>query len=151
MLPGEGEGFLQLLRGLVADLPGLVSDRVHLLALELRRAGMALGEIVVLGMAAALLGLTAWAGLWIGLVAGAIELGMPWGWAWALMLVLNLGAAYLAVRRLLGLLRFLRLPATMRRLTVPPPPSAPASLDRAAVAPVRPPMPASQAQPTPMP
>lgn len=149
---GEGEGVLHLLRTLLADLPGLVSDRVHLLALELRRAGRALGMMVALGLAAAVLGVTAWLALWVGLVAAAIHFGMPWGWAWVLVLALNLGAAFLAIKRALALAGYLKLPATMRRMTVPPPPPAPASLDasRPETQPVPGPLDA-QPQPTPLP
>lgn len=152
----EGESVLQMLRGLVADLPGLVSDRVHLLSLELRRAGLALGQMVALGIAAAVLGVTGWLALWVGLVAAALHFGMPWGWAWAIVLALNLGGAFLIVKRVLALVHFLKLPATVRRLTVPPPPPVPASLDAAAQAPIDAPMPAptgvQQPEPTrPMP
>lgn len=146
---GGGEGVLQSLRLLITDLPGLVSDRVHLLALELRRAGLALGEMVALGVGAAVLGLTAWLALWVGVAAAAIHFGMPWGWVWALVLLLNLGGAWLAVTRLLGLVQYLKLPATMRRLTVPPPAPAPEAL-HADTAAARPPM-TAQSEPVPMP
>ena len=36
--PDAGLSLLQLLRALLADLPGLFTDRVELLSLELRRA-----------------------------------------------------------------------------------------------------------------
>lgn len=149
---GEGEGVLQLLRALIADLPGLVSDRVHLLALELRRAGHALGMMVALGLAAAVLGVTAWLALWVGLVAAALHFGMPWGWAWVIVLALNLGAAFVAIKRAVALAHYLKLPATMRRLTVPPPPPVPASLDASAGAgtPVHGPL-GAHPQPTPTP
>lgn len=147
---GEGEGLLQMLRSLLADLPGLVSDRVHLLALELRRAGLALGKMVALGVAAAMFGVTAWLALWIGLAAAAIEFGMPWGWAWALVLALNLAGAFVAVKWALALVELLKLPATMRRFTVPAPPPAPASIGAGQDTPLHTPM-TAQPEPRPMP
>jgi uncharacterized membrane protein YqjE len=148
----QDESVLQMLRGLVKDLPGLVSDRVHLLSLELRRAGIALGHMVVLGILAAMLGVTAWLALWIGLVAAALHFGMPWGWAWAIVMVLNLGGAFIAIKRVLALVGLLKLPATMRRFTVPPPPPAPASIDASAQPkPVYVPPTAAQPEPRPMP
>ncbi|MBA3625140.1 MAG: phage holin family protein [Methylibium sp.] len=154
---GEGESVLQMLRALIKDLPGLVSDRVHLLSLELKRASVALGQMIALGVAAAVLGVTAWLALWIGLAAAAIHFGLPWGWAWAIVLALNLGGAFMLVKRALALVKFLKLPATMRRLTVPPPAPAPAPAPPGSDAPafVQPgPIPAPvtpQPEPRPMP
>lgn len=149
---GEDESLLQMLRALVKDVPGLVSDRVHLLSLELKRAGLALGQMVALGIAATMFGVTAWLALWIGLAAAAIHFGMPWGWAWAIVLALNLAGAFLVVKRAMSLVEYLKLPATMRRFTMPPP--APASIDgnadRPAPAPMHAPM-TAQAEPRPMP
>jgi len=102
---------------LVADLPGLLTDRVHLLALELRRASGALGQMVALGLLAAILFATAWLTLWAGLVAGLVTLGLFWPWAVVLVLVLNLAAAAWALQRVKALAPLLALPATLRRLT----------------------------------
>lgn len=152
---GEGESVLQMLRALVKDLPGLVSDRVHLLSLELKRAGLALGQMIALGVVAAMFGITAWFAFWIGLAAAAIHFGMPWGWAWALVLALNIVGAFVVVKRVTALVPLLKLPATMRRLSMPPPPPAPASFDTRADAAVHasemhPPM-TPQPEPRPMP
>ena len=102
---------------LFADLPGLLTDRVHLLALELRRASGALGEMVALGLLAAILFATAWIALWAGLVAGFISLGLFWPWAVLIVLVVNLSAAVWAAMRAKALAPLLALPATLRRLT----------------------------------
>src|SRR3954454_25112498 len=102
---------------LFADLPGLFTDRVHLLALELRRASGALGQMVALALLAAILFATAWLTLWGGLVAGMVTLGLFWPWAVLVVLVVNLAAAAWALRRVKALAPLLALPATLRRLT----------------------------------
>jgi hypothetical protein len=102
---------------LIADLPGLLSDRVHLLALELRRASGALGQMVGLALLAAILFATAWLTLWAGLVAGFVSLGLFWPWAVLIVLVVNLAAAVWALMRVKALAPLLALPATLRRLT----------------------------------
>ena len=106
-----------LLGRLADDLPGLLRDRVHLLILELRRASRALGKIVVLGLAAAILAITAWAALWVGMAAAAFALGLHGGWVVGGIVLLNALLAGLAVRRVLALAPLLALPATVRRLT----------------------------------
>lgn len=107
------------------ELPGLVSDRVHLLALELKRSGLALAQMVGLVVAAGVLLCTAWLALWTGIGVALVQAGVAWGWTLLLILLINLGAAWLAVKRALALARFLALPATLRRLTLstptPPP------------------------------
>ncbi|WP_157267769.1 phage holin family protein [Azohydromonas aeria] len=119
------DSLLDNVKQLLRDLPGLVSDRVHLLALELKRSGLALAQMVGLVVAAGVLLCTAWLALWTGIGIALVEAGLAWGWTLVLILLLNLGAAWLAIKRVLALARFLALPATMRRLTLstPTPPS----------------------------
>jgi hypothetical protein len=107
-------------RALWRDLPGLLSDRVELLTLELQRAGRALAQIVALLVAAAILGVTAWLALWAGIAVGLVELGLHWALALGLVLLLNGAVAALALARLRLLLPLLRLPATRRHLTLSP-------------------------------
>ena len=102
---------------LFADLPGLLSDRVHLLSLELRRASNALGEMVALGLLAAILFATAWITLWVGLAAAFLAVGLAWPWIVLLVLFVNLAAAIWALLRVKALAPLLALPATLRRLT----------------------------------
>lgn len=118
--------FLQVVFDLLRELPGIVSDRVHLLTLELQRARGALGQMIVLGVAAALLALTAWFALWVGLALAAVAAGLAWGWILLLILALNIGGAWAAVARIRKLAVLLTLPATVRRLTVAPPAARPA-------------------------
>lgn len=142
----DGEGgaappatLLQSLKGLWQELPGLISDRVDLLALELQRAGKALVQIVALVVAATILGVTAWLALW-GVVIGLLmALRVHWAAALLLVLLLNIGAAWWAVSRARTLLPALRLPATRRHLTMSPSPQPGANPP--APAPERPPEP----------
>jgi hypothetical protein len=109
---------LDLVQGLLHEVPGLISDRVELLSLELSRAGAALGKIVALTVAVAILGITAWTALWVGVVMGLLALDWHWAAALGVVVLGNAGAlawALLQMRRLAGLLK---LPATRRHLTL---------------------------------
>lgn len=112
------ESLFGALKSVLGELPGLVSDRVHLLTLELKRAGQALALMVALVAAAGVLLCTAWLALWAGLSAAAIQAGIPWGWVLVIVLAINLGAAVYALQRARALAHLLTLPATVRRLTV---------------------------------
>lgn len=130
------ESLMEMLRGIWRELPGLISDRVELLSLELHRAGLALLQIVVLGIAFSVLSLTAWLLLW-GLVITALTMaGLHWMVAFMMALVVHLLLALWAVARVKRLLPLLRLPATRRRLMFP-----------AALSPAQPPAPPSSASP----
>ena len=120
---------LDQLGGIVRELPGLISDRVELLSLELQRAGKALLQIVALLVVAAILGVTAWLVLWAGIVAALVAAGAPLVLALAVALVSNVGASAFALWRMRRLLPLLGLPATRRHLTLDPPsPAADESL-----------------------
>ncbi len=115
--PDEIVSLPKAVSALFADLPGLLTDRVHLLSLELRRASNALGQIVALGLLAAILFATAWLTLWVGLAAAFLAVGLAWPWIVLLVLFVNLSAAAWAVVRVKALAPLLALPATLRRLT----------------------------------
>ena len=115
--PDEVESLPKAIGALFADLPGLLSDRVHLLSLELRRASNALGQMVALGLLAAILFATAWITLWIGLAEAFLAVGLKWPWIVLLVLFVNLTAAVWALMRVKALAPLLALPATLRRLT----------------------------------
>jgi uncharacterized membrane protein YqjE len=102
---------------LLADLPGLVSDRVQLLSLELERASRALAQVLALALFTAILVATAWLSLWMGVAAALVKGGMSWPWACVVVMVANLVPAAWAARRLKALAPLLALPATLRRLT----------------------------------
>ena len=115
--PDEVVSLPKAIGALFADLPGLLTDRVQLLSLELRRASNALGQMVALGLLAAILFATAWIALWVGLAAAFVAVGLAWPWIVLLVLFVNLAAAVWAVMRVKALAPLLALPATLRRLT----------------------------------
>ena len=115
--PDEVVSLPKAVGALFADLPGLLTDRVHLLSLELRRASNALGQMVALGLLAAILFATAWITLWVGLAAAFLAVGLAWPWIVLLVLFINLAAAIWALMRVKALAPLLALPATLRRLT----------------------------------
>jgi len=120
------EGLFESLQSLVKELPALVSDRVDLLSLELKRAGRALAQIVVLVVAGAILGITAWLVLWGAIVVALVSLGLPLAVTLFGVLALNVGAAVWALMRVRSLVPSLGLPATRRHLMVSPSPLPPA-------------------------
>ena len=113
-------GLRELVIALLHDISGMLSDRVQLAALELRRARQVLIRMVAFALVAAIVAATAWATFWGMLVAIAIRLGMPWYGALAFVLLLNCVAAWVAFRKAWELAAYLALPATMRRLTIAP-------------------------------
>jgi uncharacterized membrane protein YqjE len=113
--------WLASLQGLVHELPGLISDRVELLSLELQRAGQVLAQIVALIVVAAILAVTAWLALWGGVMLALIGAGLHWAAASLLVLIINLGACWWAVARVRALAPLLQLPATRRHLTLSQP------------------------------
>jgi hypothetical protein len=130
---GPGESLVDAVQSLLRELPGLVSDRVELFALELGRAGSALARIVAWVVAIAILGITAWLALWAGVVLGLISLGVNWALALLPVLLINLAAAFVALGRVRQLATRLTLPATRRHLMfaspLPPSPAAAGSDD----------------------
>ena len=115
--PDEEVSLPRAVSALFGDLPGMLTDRVHLLSLELRRASNALGQMVALSLLAAILLATAWLALWVGLAAAFLAVGLAWPWIVLLVLFVNLAAAVWAVLRVKALAPLLALPATLRRLT----------------------------------
>ena len=115
--PDEIVSLPKAISALFADLPGLLTDRVHLLSLELQRASAALGQMVALGLLAAILFATAWITLWVGLAAAFLAVGLAWPWIVLLVLFINLAAAIWALMRVKALAPLLALPATLRRLS----------------------------------
>ena len=107
---------LELISSLLRELPGLVSDRLQLLTLELKRASRSLGKIAAFAVVAAILLFTAWVTLWIGIGLLLVALGLHWGWSVVIILALNIGAAVFLLLKARALVHDLTLPATMRRL-----------------------------------
>lgn len=112
----RSQPWARTLQDLVAALPGLVTDRLELLALELQRAGRGLVQIMALVVATAMLGATAWLALCGGLVLTLVALGLWWPLALLAVVLVNLALAWAAVSRARRLLTNLGLPATRRHL-----------------------------------
>lgn len=125
-VPGRGAAPASLLdqvKSLAGELPGLVSDRVELLALEVQRAAQALMQVVALVVVIAILGVTVWLAMWVALINVLMHAGMPLLGALLLAIALNGIVIVVALARVRGLLPRLGLPATRRHLTVSPNPS----------------------------
>ena len=116
---------LDAIKALLAELPALFSDRVHLLALEIRRASRALAQIMALLVAAAIFAATAWAALWAGVIVLLLRTELSLGPVLMIVLAINLLAAVAALLGIRKLARWLTLPATVRRLTLPPSAASP--------------------------
>ncbi|MGQ3051534.1 MAG: phage holin family protein [Roseateles sp.] len=116
---------LAQLQALWRELPGLVSDRVELLSLELKRAVRALAQIVALLVAVGILGVTAWLLLWAGVIRLLVDAGLPMAGALLLSVVVNVLAVVLVLQRVRSLLPKLSLPATRRHLMITPDPAPP--------------------------
>jgi uncharacterized membrane protein YqjE len=112
------ESLIDLVRGVLQDLPGLIGDRVELFSLELNRAGIALVKVLALTVVATILGVTAWLAVWSIGVALLMAAGWHWAAANGLAALINLAAAAWAVRRVRKLMKALSLPATRQHLSV---------------------------------
>jgi len=112
----RSQPWVRSLQDLVAVLPGLLSDRLELLALELHRAGRSLVQIMALVLATAILVTTAWFVLCGGLSMALVAQGLSWPLALLAVLPVNLVLAWAAMSRVRGLLANLGLPATRRHL-----------------------------------
>ncbi len=117
--PPGAPSLIGQLQDLLQDLPRLVSDRVELLLLELQRAARALMQVVALGVAVAILGVTAWLLLWTGAIRLLMLAGLSIDGALLVALAVNGLGMVLAWRRLRRLLPELSLPATRRHLLPP--------------------------------
>jgi hypothetical protein len=108
-----GQGMKELWR----ELPGLVTDRVDLLALELQRAGVAMVKLAILVVAATVLSVTVWLLAWATAITAMVDAGLPVVLALALMLVVNAAAVWWAWVQAQALLKRVNLSATFRHLT----------------------------------
>src|SRR5687767_14420707 len=114
----SAESLIDLVRGVLQDLPGLIGDRVELFSLELHRAGIALVKVLALTVVATILGVTAWLAVWSIGVGLLIAAGWHVAAANGLVALINLLAAAWAVRRVRALMKALSLPATRHHLQV---------------------------------
>jgi uncharacterized membrane protein YqjE len=110
------ESLIDMVRGVLHDLPGLVGDRVELFSLELHRAGIALVKVLAMTVVATILGVTAWLAVWSILVGLLMAAGWHWALANGLVALINIAAAAWAVQRARRLMKHLSLPATRQHL-----------------------------------
>ncbi|MDT3678577.1 MAG: phage holin family protein [Burkholderiaceae bacterium] len=109
---------------LFESLRAALTTRLELVALEGRRAGIALAQMLLVGVLGAILGISAWlVAIW-GITWGLMALGLaPW-LAIILVIVANLIGAWICVMAVKKLAQRLLFPATLKHLHVRNPPGA---------------------------
>lgn len=105
-----------LVQALMAEWGLAVHDRLRLLMLEVRQAGVHATQMVLLATLAALMLCGAWTTLMVGLYVGCTQYGLHWALALALVLVLHVALAALAWLKAMALSTALTLPASLRVL-----------------------------------
>lgn len=103
-------------QGLFQELPGVVSDRVQLLSLEVRQASGAIAMVVVMAVIALIGGATAWLAFWVAVGLAIASFGLHWGWAVGAVFALNLLIVVIALLMAKSRASGIGLPATMRHL-----------------------------------
>ena len=88
-----GGGVLGEVSNVISSARRVATGMVDLVVLEGRRAGLALAWMLGLGVAAAILGVTAWLGLMAVAALALMAAGLSPIWAVLLVVVLNLAAA----------------------------------------------------------
>lgn len=102
-------------RALWEDLRGALAERLKLLTLEARLAGLTLVQLVIHAVIVAVLVVTSWIGLMGGVVVALTGAGLHWAVALGLGIVINLVVAALLVRAMLRMVDRVGLPASLRR------------------------------------
>ena len=119
-----GPGVLASAQALLGDLRVAFQERVQLLSLELRQAGLALTQMIMFAVVVALLIVSAWLALMVGLFMASTAFGLHWSLAIGVVFAVNAGGAvglWLKVRQLT---MQLMLPATVRTIRASMPVSA---------------------------
>lgn len=127
MAPAPRAGsVVQAFSATLASARATLADFLELVALEARRAGLALAWMLAFGVGIAICAVTAWLGLMVALVLWAVSLGLPAIAAVLALVLLNLTAAAALTWACVGLTRDLMFGATRRQIaeTFPPGPSA---------------------------
>ena len=115
-LPAADAGLLETAQGLWQDLRGALHDHLQLAALEAQRAGKSLVSMVIYGLAAAILVVSAWLGLMAAGVLWLIGLGLDPSLALLVAVGVNIGGIALLVMLIMRASRYLGFPATVRSL-----------------------------------
>ena len=101
---------------LLGELRVALQDRALLLSLELRQAGLAVTQMVMLAVMVALLLASAWFTLMVGLFMAGTSVGLHWSLALGLVFLVNAGAAAALWWKVRVLTETLMLPATLRTI-----------------------------------
>lgn len=114
--PGHAPSLLDIAQAVLDDVRGVLQARMHLLALEARRAGLALTLMALYAVLAALLALTAWVCGWVLAITLAVAAGLPMGAVLVAALLLSALAVWLLLRMARAEARHLLFRATVRQL-----------------------------------
>jgi predicted lipid-binding transport protein (Tim44 family) len=114
--PAAPPGTMEQVGALWDDLSHLLHDQFELAALETQRAAKSLAAMLVWGLAAGLLLVTAWLGIMAAIVLFLIDLGLAASLAILLVVVLTLVGAATCALVIKKKSRYLRYPATVRSL-----------------------------------
>ena len=114
--PEDGTGLFGNVQALWEDLRGLLHDHLQLAALEAQRAGKSLVNMVIYGVAAAILVVTAWLGLMAAVVLWLIGLGLHPSAALLVAVGVNVAGVVLLVLMIMRASKYLGFPATVRSL-----------------------------------
>jgi hypothetical protein len=112
-----GRALIESMQRMINEIPALIGDRVELLSLELKRAGQAVKTILMLVVAAAVLGVIALIALWAIGVLLLIRLGLAPELALLIAAVLNGALVAWMLWSAKSLVPVIGLPATRRRLS----------------------------------
>ena len=104
-------------KSLFDAIPRLISDRVTLLSLEMRRAMRALAIITGLVIGAAVAFATAWTALWLGVASALIVAGVTGATVAIAVMLFNLALTGVLIYWIRAQAHFIGLPATVRCLT----------------------------------
>lgn len=110
---------IDVAQAVLAEWVSTLRGRVELASLELRRAGMALMQILMLSIVAGLLVWSAWLALMVGVYLAGLAGGLHWSLALLIVVGLNLALAAGLWRWAQKQVVYLTLPATMRALRRP--------------------------------
>lgn len=110
------DGLLASAQALWQDLRGALHDHLQLAALEAQRAGKSLVNMVIYGIAAAILVVSAWLGLMAAGVFWLIGLGLHPSLALLAAVGVNVGGVVVLVLLILRASHYLGFPATVRSL-----------------------------------
>lgn len=110
---------IDVAQAVLAEWVSTLRGRVELASLELRRAGMALMQILMLAIVAGLLVWSAWLALMVGVYLAGLAGGLHWAVALLIVIGLNLALAVGLWRWAQKQVVYLTFPATMRALRRP--------------------------------